>query len=976
MRGDPLARDIEVDYPTNPAVLRGNHMSMRSPEKCRMTAGPEFQRGTRSSPAHQHEVPLIGRGPEVAALRSLVDPASSRSRVLVVLGDAGMGKSVLLADAAQHARSVGFRVLSIGGRRPEASLALAGLHQLLRPVASSAAGLSGQQRRALRAALGFTVAPADSDRLVTAAAVLALLSAESELCPLLVVVDDAHWVDRSSLEVLAFIGHRLDAGRMVLLLGSRGPAPPAGLGSGFPELHLDPLPAAEANRLLDAQPRAPRGRARSLVITQAAGNPQALTELAQVIAADPSAGQRFAQEPLPLSDGLTAVLAARFTSLPEPTRAALLVAAVDDNPGPGPVSRPAPGLAADELAPAERLGLVKVDRSGVQFSHPLVRSAIYHSAPFADRAAAHHQLAAGLEHEPDRRAWHLAAAALQPDEKIASLLESTAALARRRGGAAAAALAVERAAELSPNLSDKARRLISAASIALPTGQADWVHDLASRALAIAVDPELRNAAHRAAGWALAWTNQQSDAFTTLLAVADGAAEGQPAVAWDALGTAAAVAYQSGSAASRQSVSRALDRLECQGQPPHSDCATAEAIEAQRIWIRTSTGPFAGRSDLVTRLRCLDPATVREPSGPGTAAWLLDEPDLAIRFLREAVHRLDSDGVRGASGVVLSTLGRAYADAGRWDDALTVASRASELAEAYQMDVVAAAADLTTAAVLAMRADTGEARSHASRALARVDPAESRCISARARHAVGVAAFADGSHLMAYAQLRQLFHQDGSPLHYHVSYLGIADLAAAAVRADRQLEGRDIVDRALSRLDGAASPRLEQLTARARGLLADPSRAGTYFEQALSDPAGSSWPFERAQLQLDHAEWLRRQRRINDAKPVLAAALETFQGLQATSWARRAETELRACGIGTPDVPSASDALADLTPQQREIIRLASDGLSNREIADRLFLSPRTVSSHLYRSYPKLGVAGRHQLRTVIAPVGSLTAST
>jgi len=951
-----------------------------------MTAGFEHQRGTRWSPAPQREEPLIGRDPEVSALRSLVDLASAGSRVLVVLGDAGMGKSVLLADTARHARSAGFRVLPIGGREPEANLAFAGLHQLLRPVASSAAGLSDQQRSALRAALGCTAVPAASDRLVTAAAVLTLLSAQSELCPLLVVVDDAHWVDRSSLEMLAFIGHRLDAGRVVLVLGSRGPAPPAGLGSSFPELHLDPLPAAEANRLLDAQPRPPRGRARSLVITQAAGNPQALIELARVIASDPSAGQRFAPEPIPLSDGLTAMLAARFTSMPEPTRAALLVAAVDDHPGPSAVSRPAPGLAADELAPAERLGLVKVDRSGVQFSHPLVRAAIYHSAPFADRAAAHHQLAAGLEHEPDRRAWHLAAAALQPDEKIASLLESTAALARRRGGAAAAALALERAAELSPDLSDKARRLMSAASIALPTGQADWVHDFATRVLAIAVDPELRNAAHGAAGWALAWTNQHPEAFCTLLAVADGAAEGQPAVAWDALGTAAAVAYQSGSAASRQSVSRALDRLECQGRlkgqgrPPRSGCATAEVIEEQRIWIRTSTGPFAGpfagRSDLVTRLRCLDAATVREPSVPGTAAWLLDEPDLAIRFLREAVHRLDSASVRGASGVVLSTLAAAYVDAGRWDNALTVAGRASELAEAYQMDMVAASADLTTAAVLAMRADTGEARSYAARALARVDPAESRCVSARARHAVGVAAFADGSHLMAYAQLRHLFQQDGSPLHYHVSYLGIADLAAAAVRADRQLEGRDIVDRALSRLDGDASPRLEQLTARARGLLADPSRAGTYFEKALSDPAGNRWPFERAQLQLDHAEWLRRQRRINDAKPILATALDTFQELGATSWARRAETELRACGISIPDAPSAPDALADLTPQQREIIRLASDGLTNREIADRLFLSPRTVSSHLYRSYPKLGVAGRHQLRMVIAPVGSRTAST
>jgi DNA-binding CsgD family transcriptional regulator len=357
-------------------------------------------------------------------------------------------------------------------------------------------------------------------------------------------------------------------------------------------------------------------------------------------------------------------------------------------------------------------------------------------------------------------------------------------------------------------------------------------------------------------------------------------------------------------------------------------------------------------------------------------AWLLDEPELAIRFLREAVHGLSAVHVRGASGVTLATLSRAYADAGRWDEALTAATRAGELAEAYQLDIVAASADLTAAAVLAMRADAGDARSQVTKALARAGQADSGSIIARARHTAGVAAFADGSHLVAFAALRHLFHEDGSPLHYHVSYLGIADLAAAAVRADRRLEGRRIVQRALDRLEDAMSPRLEQLTARARGLLAEPAEAAAHFQKALSDPGGNRWPFERAQLQLDHGELLRRQRRISDARPFLAAAVETFQGLRARSWARRAEAELRACGIGIPDMPSAPEALAGLTPQQQEIVRLAGSGLTNREIADRLFLSPRTVSSHLYRSYPKLGVSGRHQLHTVVAPAATLIAST
>jgi DNA-binding CsgD family transcriptional regulator len=221
-----------------------------------------------------------------------------------------------------------------------------------------------------------------------------------------------------------------------------------------------------------------------------------------------------------------------------------------------------------------------------------------------------------------------------------------------------------------------------------------------------------------------------------------------------------------------------------------------------------------------------------------------------------------------------------------------------------------------------------------------------------------------------YGQLGQLFEADGAPLHHHVSYLGIADLAAAAVRAERHLEARALVERALARVDAAPGPRLEQLAARARGLLGEPACAEPHFARALSDPAGDAWPFERAQLQLDYGEWLRRQRRINDAKAILAAALETFRRLVAAPWTRRAEAELRACGVANAAAPTAPGAFGDLTAQQREIVLLASRGLTNGEIADRLFLSPRTVASHLYRSYPKLGIAGRHQLHDLIARPG------
>jgi len=698
----------------------------------------------------------------------------------------------------------------------------------------------------------------------------------------------------------------------------------------------------------------------------------ALIELTKVIAEDPAASRRWAAEPLPPTDRLTAVLTSRFAALPEQTQAALLLAAVADSPDLSAAASHGAGPDARALEPAERLGLIKVDRTGLRFSHPLVRSAIYHTAPFARRAAAHRELANALHDQPDRRAWHLAAAALQPDEEVAALLEATAAQAQHRGGAAAAALAMERAAELSPDPEDQARRLVAAASAAVPTGQGDWVQDLAARALAVTADPEVRLTARHDAGWALAWSGRRTDALSALISVAEDASRDLPDLAWDALGSAATVAYQSGTPASRQAVSRTLDLLERQGPPPPGRAPGLD-LDALRLWIRASADPIGSRNQLLPCLRTITGSPIEEPSlwRIASTAWLLDQSGLAITLLQDAMQRLRAPGVRGTSGGSLTVLGWAYIDTGRWDDALDVAAEAASLAEANQMELVAASADAITATVLALRADSDAARRHAARALATVDPAECGLVAARARRALGVAALTDGSYLQAFTQLRGLFGEDGTPLHNYASYLGVADLAAAAVRADRRIEGCDVIEHALSRLDGMASARLEQLIARARGILAGPDQAEAHFDKALADPAGDQWPFERAQLRLDYAEWLRRRRRINDAKPVLTEALGTFQRLGARSWAQRAQAELRASGVAVTGAAAEPGVLEELTPQQRQIVRLASDGLTDREIGDRLFLSPRTVSSHLYRSYPKLGVASRHQLRDVIARAGT-----
>jgi DNA-binding CsgD family transcriptional regulator/tetratricopeptide (TPR) repeat protein len=906
---------------------------------------------------------VVGREAQLSRLGALIDGAATEGQVLLLLGEAGIGKSTLLANATERALAAGMRVLRADGRESAANIAFAGLHQLLSPALGAAADLEPRQARALRGALGLSGEPATPDLLGTGIATLTLLSDLAETAPVLAVIDDAHWLDRSSLDILAFVGSRLAADRVVLLLAARGQAPPAGFDRGFAELPVEALPAADAGLLLDRQPAPPRGQARAQVLAQADGNPMVLIELAKVVAGDPAASRRWAATPLPPGDRLMAVITSRLTTLPEPTRAALVMAAVADGPDLSTASG-IPGPDPGTLAPAERLGLITMDRAGLRFTHPLVRSAIYHGAPFAQRAAAHRQLAAALPDQPDRQAWHLAAATIQPDEEVAARLETTAADARRRGGVAATALALERAAELSPDPRDQARRLISAASAAISAGQPDWVQDLATRAATVTADPELRLLARSNAGWALAYSGRRAAALAALISVAEEASADFPGLAWEALADAATVAYQSGAPADSQAVNRLLRLMENQAPQPAGD----RGSDAQKTWIRTCTDPFGSRSDLVGCVRRMAGAPLDEAARwrIGSAAWLLDESDLGVRLLRDAMYRLRAPGTGGTSGGGLTALGWLYIDTGRWDDAFEAAAEAADLAEANRMDIVAASAAVIAANVFALRADIVAARTQADKALAAVDPADSGLIAARAWRALGVAALAEGSHLLAFTQLRRLFSEQGVPVHNIFSYLGVADMAAAAVRADRRHEGRSVLERALGHLEGRPSPRLQQLIARAQGILAGPAAAGAHFAAALGDPAGEQWPFERAQLRLDHAEWLRRRRRVNEAKPELARALETFRRLGARSLAERTEAELRASGIVITGAPGGPGPLLELTPQQHQIVRLARDGLTNREIGDRLSLSPRTVSSHLYRSFPKLGITDRHQLRDVI----------
>ncbi|WP_309136946.1 AAA family ATPase [Streptomyces sp. NWU49] len=903
--------------------------------------------------AHERE-PIVGREAELARLFRAMD-STTADTVLLLLGDVGMGKSALLDRVVRRAEAGGARVLRAEGSESESSLAFSALHQLLRPVSAEVDGLPERQRAALYGAFGAGPVTADGDLMLIGVAVLSVLSALAERGPVLVVLDDAQWLDRASVNVLSFTARRLAGEPVTMLVAAREGDHLPGFDRHLPTLALEPLDDAAAGRLLDLQLHSPTGRTRTQILDQAEGNPLALTELARAAAAAGPAAKSPSAGPLPLTAHLERIFAARLDGLPaSTTRALLLLAAMDTVDS--AITAPAAVQNAENEAwpPAERAGLIRRTSRGLRFSHPLARSAVYQAASLDARHEAHLALAGLLRDEPDRRAWHLAAAATRPDENVSAELERTADRARGRGGHAAAAKALQRAADLAPRTEDSARLLVEAAAEAALTGDLAWVEELATAVRARTDDASLLAEAAAQVGRLAVLTVRHSVIFSRLSDVAEELADAQPSTALNVLADAAVVRYYSGQDAQQRRIEAVLHGL-------HEDASHAWL----RTWVRAVSNPFGDRTELLALLPQVAAEARRRPdrlTAYAVMAWLLDETPQAVRAFDEAFDRW---GLRGALPEGLGGAAAwSYVEQGRWGRAREACARSSAVGSMTGLDHAVACAAAVDATVLAYQGDPAAARARADEALVLIDPLESRSVSVFTRRALGAAALAEGAHETAYDQLRAVFTADGLPVHYHASYPALADLAAAAVRADQHAEAHAIVERAARTLAAGASPRLRALINRARGLLADPEEAEPHFRAALADPVLEHWPFERAQTMLDLAEWLRRRRRIAEARVPLTEALETFRRLGARPWIERARAESRAAGLDVTDADP--DALAELSPQQQQIIRLASRGLTNREIGEKLFLSPRTVSSHLYRSFPKLGITARAQLRDLI----------
>ncbi|MFI1051722.1 AAA family ATPase [Streptomyces griseoruber] len=907
------------------------------------------QRSTRD-PA----LPVVGRETETAEIMRRVASDRSRSEVLILTGEPGAGKSVLLDLAADRARREGGRVLRAVGSESEAHLGFAGLHQLLRPVLGELDRLPARQRTALRAVLGLGECPEAPDGMLVGLAVLTLVSDLAESAPLLVVVDDAQWIDRASLDVLSFVARRMDSEPVTLLVGVRAAAVLPGLGKGYERLEIGPLSGEAAARLLDRQPTPPTGRTRVRILQEAAGNPLALVELARASAKRRLGGSGM-EGPLPVTDRLERIFAEQAEFLPEATRRPLLLLAAADATDALMASRGLPEADDKAWVPAERAGLVRQDGPWISFRHPLIRSAVYHAASFEERRQAHLALVELLIEEPDRRAWHLAAATMRPDEDVSAALQRTADRARRRGGYAAAAAALERAAELSPRRADQARLLTEAAVMAVFTGQLGWVEHLAAEVRGRSEDPALISRASLATGQLMTLRRHHAAAFALLTRIAAEAAAAHSPRVLDALAAAAVVCYYSGEESHQQKIEDLL-------------CAMPDSTAggALRAWVLAVSDPNGAGASLAPALPGLI-AAAKDDAGGLTAlaivAWLLDQTALAARTFDEAFDRWQARG--SLPDGLGCAVGWAYLEQGRWADARSVAAEIAAVASAAGLDHAEACAHALDATVLALLGEPADARRGAERALVLVDPLESRSVAVSARRALGLAAVAEGDYDTAYTQFRSAFTDDGDPVHYHVSYTVLAELAAAAVRRGRQQDAAELLERSARRLGTGVSARITALLNRGRALLAEPDHAEPYFQAALADDTGEQWPFERAQTRLDYGEWLRRQRRIAEARPLLTAALDTFQRLGARPWIERAKAELRAAGIEAASsvVPSA---FTELSPQQQQIVQLAARGLTNREIGEKLFLSPRTVGSHLYRVFPKLGITARSQLRDVI----------
>jgi len=903
---------------------------------------------------------LVGRDAELGAVRGLVDGlADARGGALLLRGDAGIGKTALLEGAREMAPAA--TVLACQGIESESHLPFGALRDLVWPVIDARAELPRPQQDALGGALALGP-PAPGDRLAVCVATLGVLEAAAESGPVVALVDDAQWLDDASRECVAYAARRA-RGRLAVLLTLRSGEGIEGW-DGIPALEIGPLDRGAAGDLLDDRVPGLAGDVREAIATAAGGNPLALVELPAALSPQQRRGDAPLDQPLAPGRGLERVYSARLAGLPEDTRAALLVAAACDSGELAAVAAAARALgsSAAALQAAEAAGLIELHEDRLTFGHPLVRGAVYHGAAAPQRRAAHRALAAAIE--GDARAWHLASAAVGPDEEAAAALEELAGVAAARRAYAVAADALDRSARLSEDPARSASRLLGAGASSLAAGRAPEAAAFAEQASARAGDPVTRAGAEHLRAVVTLWSGRVVEARELLEASADGAASAHPAMA------ALILADASFACCAAADCPRALELAErARGLLDHdADPAVRAPVLAVLSWALILRGESGRARPLMQE--AIDLAPTLDPFSPA-AQLVLIALNCRLPFedyeavLADALARADGARESGslyALPMPLATAAQAADRLGRWDAALDLCADAIAAAEETGQWGPAATAAAVRARLVAARGQEGQCRADAASALAL---AESSGVASMAAYAHGALGFLELSLGRVEGAIEELELTErllaAGRMEEPTIIPWAPDLIEAYVRAGRHEPARRVLATLERQAESAGTGGAAALAERCRGLLA----AGDFddhFARALEHDARSPMPFERARTHLAWGMRLHRARRRVAARERLREAARAFGALGATAWADTARAELRAAG-GRQRRPLGDE----LTAQEERVARAAGRGATTQEIAAELFLSPKTVEFHLGRAYRKLGVRSRAELATVIA---------
>jgi DNA-binding CsgD family transcriptional regulator len=905
---------------------------------------------------------LVGRDRELAVLVAMIDQIGDRGGSILVLGEAGVGKSSLLAAMAEYGRTAGLQVLEATGVETEAQLPFAGLHQLLRPVLGSLTELPDVQRRAIEAALGAQSA-APPERFMIALAALNLLADAAATKPVLVLADDVQWLDRPTQEVFAFVARRISADAIVVAAAARSSDNVPLAAAGLTELNMGELDEDSARALLAAHAGDLAGADRERILAEAEGNPLALIELAAALRTAVKDGLDQPRSSLPLTARLERAFAARLPDLPQTARDAVLIAAVDSADDLQEILTAASLLGASQigataLEPAAAMGLIRLDERHVRFRHPLVRSSVIAAETPARRQAANLALAEALTDDPYRSIRHRAQAITGPDDRVADELEATQVTSLRRGSVTEAIWALERSAELTTDLSVRGRRLLLAAEHAFGLGRADLVDRLLARAARLPLSmldqarmEWLREIFHdgvpgdparvlelcRMAGQAL--TAADTDLALNLL-----------------LGAALRCWWSDTGPEARQCVVTAVEKIYRPADDPRYLAVLAVA------------DPLGQGTRVIESLY----AVVLEGVADAADLWLLGmaahavgEPERAADFLARAESKLRDDGRLGLLSQVLTLQVLDNVELGDWGKAESALLEGRRLALETGQPIWDIGTQALTAIMAALHGDNGLAQSVAAAAEHAANGRRLNDLLSCVQLARGIGLTTASEYGAAYEALRRMFEPGDAAFHATERFHGVMFLAEAALHAGRAAEARDIIRALEGDAKATTSATLHRHLSYARAVLAPGDEAEGLYRQALHSDL-VRWPWLRARTELAYGSWLRRRRRVAQSRTYLRSAQTTLDLIGARSWAEQARAELRAAGERT--LSAAPAALSTLSAQELQIANLAAQGLSNKEIGQRLYLSPRTVGSHLYRIFPKLGITSRAQLASRLDP--------